>query len=462
MEQLDALIATMVGYVWSTPLVALLVGTGALLTVLMGFPQIRGFAHAIKVIRGKYDDPNHPGEISHFQALATALSATVGLGNIAGVAVAIKVGGPGATFWMIVCGLLGMATKYSECSLAIMHRTVDPDGTIQGGPMHYIKHGLFSGNAKLQKLVSNPLAFFFAFACMSATFGAGNMFQANQLASILDEQFNVNKIFTGLALAVLTGVVILGGIKRIGSVTSKLVPFMGSLYVLGALTVIFLNIEQVPAMFYSIFHDAFNGTAAAGGVTGIAVKEVLIQGVRRGCFSNEAGLGSAPIAHSAASTDEPIREGVVALLEPFIDTVVICTLTALGILLSGAWTTEGLTGVNLTAAAFDSALPGFGKYFVPLAVTLFAYSTLLSWSYYGEKAVAFLSGGKGGKGFLTGYKLFYCVVAFVGANLNLGIVLNFSDMMLGLMVIPNLAAVLFMIPKLRAETKRYFDKYVRS
>ncbi len=460
MEKLDALIATGVGIVWSPFLVFLLVGTGLFLTIAMGFPQIRGFMHAIQVVRGKYSDPDAPGEISHFEALATALSATVGLGNIAGVAVAIKMGGPGATFWMIVTGLLGMATKYSECSLAIMHRTIDPDGKVQGGPMYYIKRGLFSGNTKLQKLISSPLAMFFAFACMCATFGAGNMFQSNQVASILNDKFQISTILTGAVLAVLTAVVILGGIKRIGSVTSKLVPFMGGLYVLGALAVIFMNFEKVPSMFAQIFGDAFSGTAAAGGFTGIAVREVIMQGVKRGCFSNEAGLGSSPIAHSAASTSEPIREGIVALLEPFVDTVVICTLTALVILLSGQWMTPGLEGVNLTAASFDSVLPGFGSIFVPIAVFLFAYSTLLSWSYYGEQAVDYLTGGKGNKKLIICYKLFYCFLAFLGANASLQMVLNFSDMMLGLMVFPNLIAVIFMIPKLRAETKRYFKKYV--
>lgn len=445
-ELFNSYLLTAVGYVWGLPMVILLVGTGLFLTIAMGFPQFKGFIHAINVIRGKYDDPNDPGEISHFQALTTALSATVGLGNIAGVAVAISAGGPGAVFWMIVVGAVGMATKFSECSISLMYRYVDEKGEVHGGGMHYIERGL----GKAWK----PMAIFFAVACTAASFGAANMFQTNQVASILNDRFAINPLLTGIVLAVLTGVVIIGGIKRIGMVTSKLVPLMGGIYVIGAVFVVISNIERVPEVIASIFYYAFNDLehGAFGAVSGLAVREVLVNGVRRACFSNEAGLGSSPIAHSAATTSEPVREGVVALLEPFIDTVLICSMTAIVILLSGAWTQEGLTGVDLTAVAFDSALPGFGGFFVPVAVFLFAYSTLLSWSYYGERAVDYLFGAKG----ILPYKLLFCVAAVIGSVWSIGPILAFSDMMLGLMVIPNLIAVLLLTPRLRKEVKSYF------
>ena len=445
-DQLDTLLATISGYIWDTPLVIFLVGTGFTLTAVLGLPQIKGFWHSIKVIMGKYDNPGDPGEISHFQSLCTALSATVGLGNIAGVAVAIHIGGPGAVFWMVLTGFVGMATKYAECSLAVMYRNIDQDGTVHGGPMYYIVKGL----GKKWK----PLATFFAFACFCGAFGIGNMFQSNQVAAIWSTgHFNIPPQVTGLVLSVLTGIVIIGGIKRIGAVTSKLVPFMGAIYVIGGFIVIFSNLGSVPGLVAQILHDAFSGSAAAGGFTGIALKTVIIQGVRRACFSNEAGLGSAPIAHSAASTKEPIREGAVALLEPFIDTMVICTITALVILISGIPYWE-ISGVELTAAAFDSAIPGFGTHFIPIAVLLFAYSTLLSWSYYGQQAFIFIFGDKG----LVGYKILFCTLIFIGAIWKLGPVINFSDIMLGLMAIPNLLAVLLLMPKLRTASKDYFQR----
>lgn len=435
-----------VEYVWSTPLVIALVGAGLFFTIALGLPQFKGFIHAIRVVMGKYDNPDDPGQISHFQALCTALSATVGLGNIAGVAVAIHGGGPGAVFWMIVVGFVGMATKYSEVTLSLMYREKGIGRAMLGGPMYYIKNGL---GPKFK-----PLAAFFAFACICGSFGASNMFQANQVATILESNFNINPWITGITLAVLTAVVIIGGIQSIGRVTSKLVPIMGALYVAGCLVVIITNISEIPYYLYRIVNDAFNGTAAVGAFSGIAVREVIKQGVRRACFSNEAGLGSSPIAHSAASTKEPVREGVVALLEPFVDTILICTMTALVILLSGAWKNQEANGVMLTALAFDDALHGFGRYFVPIAVSLFAYSTLLSWSYYGEMASNFLFGEKS----KVIYKVIFCSLSVLGAVRELGPVLAFSDMMLGLMVIPNLIAVVLLFPKLKAESVKYFTR----
>lgn len=444
-EQISQFLSVAVGYVWGLPLVILLVGAGLTFTIVMRGIQFRALKHAIDVVRGRYDNPADPGEISHFQALCTALSATVGLGNIAGVAVAIHLGGPGATFWMVVTGLVGMATKYVECSLAVMYRRIDDKGVVHGGPMYYIERGL----GKSWK----PLAVFFAIACFISSFGASNMFQTNQMASIFESSFGIPPVVSGITIALLTGIVIIGGIKRIGAVTSYLVPIMGIIYVAGAMIVIVLNISEVPALIGHIISDAFTGTAAVGGFTGIALRQVIVQGVRRACFSNEAGLGSAPIAHSAAATSEPIREGVVALLEPFIDTVVICSMTAIVILLSGAWT-QDLNGVELTAAAFDHAIPGFGRFFVPVGVGLFAYSTLLSWSYYGERAIDYLVGEKG----LLPYRIAFCIAAFIGAMWNLGSIIDFSDMMLGLMVIPNLTGALLLMPKISAATKSYFSR----
>ena len=317
MKTLSDFFEALVGYVWGLPTVGLLIGSGVVISILLKGIQIRGFVHGIRVVCGQYRNPNDPGEISHFKALCTALSATVGLGNIAGVALAISAGGPGALFWMILSGLFGMATKYAECTLGVLYRRIDAKGIVHGGPMHYIELGL--GRR------ARPLAMFFAFACVVATFGAANMYQTNQVAQTLNNYWNIPAWLTGLVLAGISGVVIIGGIKRIGTMAAFLVPLMGTIYVLGAVMIIALNIHTVPELLTRIVSDAFSGEAAAGGVLG----EVVRQGVRRAAFSNEAGLGSSPIAHSAAVTREPVREGTVALLEPFIDTVVICSMTAL-------------------------------------------------------------------------------------------------------------------------------------
>lgn len=454
METINTKLSDFAGLVWGLPLAVILVGTGILLTFLLGFIQLRGFGHAIAVLRGKYDHPDDPGEISHFQALCTALAATIGLGNIAGVGVAVSLGGPGAVFWMVLTGLVGMVTKYSECTLSLMYRRIDEKGVVHGGPMYYIERGLGPS--------FKPLAVFFAVCCIFATAGAANMFQTNQVAAILKDTWQVPKLATGVTIMIMTALVLIGGIKRIGNVTSKLVPFMGIIYFLGAVTVLIIKIDQVPHVIGMIFHDAFNGTAVGGAAAAIAVRQVIVQGVRRACFSNEAGIGSAPIAHSAAATKEPVREGVVALLEPFIDTVVICSLTAFVILVSGVYEpildgtpkADALNGVVLTAAAFDATINGFGSFFIPLAVFLFAYSTLLSWSYYGERSVDYLVGEKG----ILPYKIIFCSLAVVGAMWTMKPVLDFSDVMFGLMVIPNLIAVWLLFPKLKAETKSYFSR----
>ena len=445
-HRLEDTMSTFSGAVWGEWLVILLVAAGLILTIVNGFPQFRGFGHALAVVRGRYDNPNEQGEISHFQALTTALSATVGLGNIAGVAVAITKGGPGALFWMWVCGFLGMATKYSECTLATAYRDVRKDGTVAGGPMYYM--------AKQLHPYLKPMAFVFAALITLASFGGGNMFQANQAAALWQVNFGVPTWVTGLVLVSLVGLVIIGGIKRIARVTDKLVPAMCAAYVAGALVVIGMHISEVPAVFAMIFREAFSVSAAVGGALGIVIIQVLKQGFQRAAFSNEAGFGSAAIAHAAVKTDEPVREGVVALLEPFIDTVVICTMTGLVIIFSGLWTQQGLDGAPLTAAAFNSAFDGFGSYLIPIAVFLFAASTMISWSYYGEKGVEFVMGPRS----VLPYRLFFVGLIFVGAVWKLGPVLDFSDAMLGLVAVPNLIAVLLLAPKLRALTRDYFGR----
>ena len=443
MGMIDEFFAHLVGIVWGLPMVCLLIGSGFLFTVLLRGVQFRAFGHALAVVAGKFDNKDDPGEISHFKALTTALSATIGLGNIAGVAIAIKMGGPGAVFWMTLAGLVGMVTKYCECSLSLLYRTIDDQGRVLGGPMQYIARGL---GDKFK-----PLAVFFAVACIVSSFGISNMFQSNQTASILNDFFSINHWITGSLMAVAVACVIIGGLQRIAKTTSFLVPFMGGIYVVGALIVICIHIDKVPALIALIVEDAFTGEAVAAGSFGA----VLITGVRRACFSNEAGLGSAAIAHCAAATKEPVREGVVALLGPFIDTVVICNMTALVILISGDWQ-GGAEGIELTALAFDSAIPGFGQYFVPFAALLFAFSTMISWSYYGEMAVKFLSDNKSS---IHYYKIIFCLFALIGAVWSPKSVINFSDIALGLMVVPNLIGVWLLFPKLKAASDLYFQKY---
>ncbi|HUU45027.1 MAG TPA: sodium:alanine symporter family protein [Acidobacteriota bacterium] len=438
------------GFAWSLPLAILLIAAGLLFTLWTRGVQFRAFVHSLRVIAGKFDRPEHKGEISHFQALSAALSATVGLGNISGVAVAVTVGGPGAVFWMWIAGLVGMATKFATCTLAVMYRKIDERGVTSGGPMYYIDLGL----GRRWK----PVAVMFAFMGAVASFGIGNMFQSNQSASILEGQFGLPTWVTGLVLAVFVALVIIGGIKRIGRVAGKLVPGMATIYVLGALYLILTHLGEVPGILGMIVSDAFTGTAAVGGFTGVAFREVVVQGIRRAVFSNEAGLGSAPIAHSAAKTDEPVREGVVAMIGPFIDTIVICTMTALVILLSGQWVTGSADGINLTVAAFESAMPGFGRYFVALAVLLFAYSTALSWSYYGEKCTQYLMGPRT----VFAYKLVYVILIVVGAVWSLQPVLDFSDAMLAMMAIPNLLGTIALTPRVARATRTYFARLKRG
>ncbi len=437
MQQLEALTGQFVGTVWGTPLVTVLIGAGVIFSVYFGFPQIFMFKHAIDIVRGKYDKPEDKGEISHFQALTTALSATVGLGNIAGVAVAVATGGPGAVFWMWLVGFIGMTTKFTEVTLALRYRYTAESGHVHGGPMYVIKNGLSKN--------FHWLGWFYAVFVILSSFGAGNMFQSNQMASIINSSTGLPEWAAGLIFAVLAFIVLVGGISRIAHVTEKLVPLMVVLYVGGALVVVISNYANIPNMFMMIFRDAFTGTAATGGFAGVVIVEVIKQGVRRASFSSEAGMGSAAMAHSAAKSS-PIQEGIVALLEPFIDTLVVCTITALALLSSGVWSDGDVSGVELTAKAFASVMGPLGNWIVTITVTMFAFSTLISWSYYGEQGVTFAFGEKG----ITPYRYIFVIFVFLGAIANLPVVLNISDGVYGLLAIPNMIACFMLLPKLKA------------
>ncbi len=438
---MQQMLDTISGIVWGPVTICMLVGTGILITLLVRVIQLRWFAYAWGLISGRYDNPEDEGEVTHFQALSAALSATIGTGNIAGVGTAIALGGPGAVFWMWVTAFFGMGLKYAECTLALRYRTIHADGTVGAGPMYYLEHGLG------QKW----LGILFALFAAIASFGIGNMVQANSVAEPVLTYFGIPKIVTGLIIGGLVFAVIVGGIKRIGKVASKLVPAMSIFYILGALWVIFANIGQVPQALGLIFSDAFTGTAATGGFAGAAVAQAIRFGVARGVFSNEAGLGSAPIAHGAAQTKEPVREGLVAMLGPFIDTIMICTMTALVIVLTGAFT-SGDTGADLTAKAFNTGLPGWGGYIVAIGIIFFAFSTAVSWSYYGDRCIDYLFGQR----MVTPYRVLYCILLPVGASVKLSTVWTISDIFNALMAWPNLVGLLFLSPVLIKLTKAYF------
>lgn len=431
-------------------IVVWLVAGATFFTLRMGFINFRGFRHSIGLAKGKYDDPDAPGSITHFQALATAVSATVGLGNIAGVAVAISMGGAGATFWMVIAGLLGMSSKFVECTLGVKYRFINEAGKIFGGPMNYLRYGLEKRN---MKGLGKVLAGLFAVLGIGASFGGGNMFQANQSFSVLAGQFpslEGNGFYFGLIVAVLVGIVIIGGINSIARVTGKVVPFMAIIYVIGAFVVIIANFENVVPAFKAIYNGAFNAPALKGGFIG-----VLIMGFRRAAFSNEAGVGSAAIAHSAAKTNHPTSEGFVALLEPFIDTVVVCTLTALVLIFSGMHEVDSVAGVELTSEAFASVISWF-PYVLAIAVFLFAFSTMISWSYYGMRAWTYLF-GKSTKSEMA-YKVLFLVFVVVGASISLGAVLDFSDMMILAMSFPNIVGLYILSGEVRTDLKAYYSK----
>ncbi len=533
-------------YVWAWPqdvplLAVLLLGTGVFITVRLGFVQLRGFKHAIDIVRGKYDNDDDDGDLAHFQALTTALSATVGIGNIAGVAIAIRMGGPGALFWMWVTAFLGMALKFAECTLAVMYRKVNDDGSISGGPMYYIEKGLGERYGRSFK----GMAMLFAFLAMICSFGTGNMNQANTMADQLQAQFGIAPIFSAMVFSALVAVIIIGGIKRIGRVTSVLAPAMAAIYVGAAMIIIFLNAAHVPSAFGTIIGEAFSPTSMVGGAAGSFLM-TLMWGIRRGLFSNEAGQGSAPIAHATAKTDEPVREGLVASLEPFIDTLVICTMTGLVIVMTGAFrekveqtftlgevtgvtqsvddtglqaalsastagelqvvngrlvggtlvhlgavvedprwvggdgapwsgqlsmedggglssTSDGprvrgrglLNGAPMTARAFQSGLPGSrGNLIVTFSVLLFAVSTAISWSYYGDRSTEYLFGSRA----VPIYRWVYIGFFFVGCLLPLQTVWIFGDVALGLMSFPNLLSLILLSGLVAKASKDYFAR----
>ncbi|MBN2367062.1 MAG: sodium:alanine symporter family protein [Calditrichaeota bacterium] len=432
------------GLVWGYPLMILLVGTGLWLTVILKGLQFRTLKHALYLALVKRrEEGDEPGDITHFQALMTALSATVGTGNIAGVATAIATGGPGALFWMWITGLVGMATKYSEAVLAVKYRVVDENNTMSGGPMYYISRGI---GAKW-------LGMLFAIFASVAAFGIGNMVQSNSVADAVNATFHIPFFVTGLVLMIATGLVIIGGIKSIGRVTGVLVPFMIVFYMGGALVIILLKINLVPQAFALIFKEAFSPTAASGGFLGATVMITIRMGVARGVFSNESGLGSAPIAAAAAQTKHPVTQALVSMTQTFIDTLIVCTMTGLVLILTGVWDI-GKNGAELTAIAFSRGLPGqWGNMIVAVGLILFAYSTILGWSYYGEKSIEYLLG----EAAVKPYRLIFVIFVGLGALLKLNLVWSVADVFNGLMAVPNLIGLLALSPVIVRETKKYFD-----
>jgi len=446
---LDKLISEISSFIWGYPLLIILIGGGLYLLLISKFIPFKYFLHSIDIVRGKFDDKTSDGEISHFQALTTALSATVGMGNIAGVAVAISIGGPGAIFWMWISGIIGMSTKFFTSSLAVMYRGVDSAGNMQGGPMYFIVNGL--GNKW------KPLAIFFSFCGMV---GALPVFNVNQLTQAINDIVlipygvaitSMSNIIIGLSLVIITSIVILGGLKRISIVASKLVPFMVGVYMLTVFVIILINVDKLPyyinLIFYDAFHaDYYSGDSAFGGVLGA----LIILGIRRGAFSNEAGIGMAPMAHGAAKTNNPIKEGFVAMLGPAIDTLIVCTMTAMAILVTEVWKTDA-NGVSLTALAFESSFPIFGNYILLVCVLIFSVSSLFSYSYYGTKCLSFLMGDENKKK----YNYIYIISIMVGATTSLSMMINLIDTFFALMAIPTMIATLLLAPKVVTKLKEY-------
>lgn len=443
MELFETIVSKVGAFAWGPPMLILLVGTGFWLTFSLRGLQFTKLGHALYLALVKRkEDSDEPGDITHFQALMTALSATVGTGNIAGVATAIAVGGPGALFWMWITGLVGMATKYAEAVLAVKYRVVDENGEMSGGPMYYISKGL-----------NLPwLGAVFAVFASIAAFGIGNMVQSNSVADAVEATFQIPTWITGLVLMGCTAAVVLGGIKSIGKVTSVLVPVMIVFYMAAALFIIFSHISEVPGALLFIVKQAFNPTAAVGGFAGATVMLAIRMGVARGVFSNESGLGSAPIAAAAAQTKHAATQALVSMTQTFIDTLIVCTMTGLVLILTGVWS-SGKTGAELTTVAFQTGMPG-GALIVTLGIVLFAYSTMLGWCYYGEKSIEYLFGAK----LVMPYRIIFVMLIGVGAIAKLSLVWNISDTLNGLMAVPNLIGLIMLTPVIVSETKKYFDK----
>ena len=448
-DSINNFMASAANALWGTPLVLLLLGGGIYFTVISKLTPFRYLYHALDILLGKYDSEDDPGQITHFQALSSALSSTVGMGNIAGVAIAIHTGGPGSVFWMWCTAIVGMSTKFFSCTLSIMYRGVDDKGEVQGGVMYYIEEGL----GKKYK----PLATMFS---LSGMIGCTIFFQANQLSQIVREYlYNatgvfqndifLGDLFTGFIVATLVSIVIFGGIKRIALVASRMVPVMVGIYLIAAIIVIGKNFQFVPGIFSLIISDAFTGNAVAGG----AIGTMISIGVRRGLFSNEAGSGTETMAHGAAKTKEPVREGLVAMLGPLIDTIIVCSITALVILLSGVYT-EDLNGVSMTVAAFENQLGVFGKVLIMIAVVTFSLSTMFGYSYYGRKCTSYLFGTK----WKQTYNLFYVSMIVVASTISIDIAINFMDSAFALMVIPTMIATILLAPNVLKESRKYFRK----
>ena len=454
LQSIDDAIVAYNDYVGGYALLIILIPNGLFFIFKLRFLNITKLRHSINVISGKYDKPEDKGDINHFSALATALSATVGTGNIVGVALAIYFGGPGAVFWMWITGFLGMILKYAECTLSNKYRHFNTDGSVSGGPMYYMEMGLKQKLGRFAKI----LAVVFAIATVVCSLGTGNMAQSNSISDALLTNYGVPDWVSGLILTSLVLLVIVGGIKRIAEVTSRLVPFMAVLYFIAAMVVIVANFEDVPQAFQLIFHDAFSGTAAAGGFVGSTFMMTLVWGVRRGLFSNEAGQGSAAIAHAAAKTKYPAREGLVASVGPLVDTLIICTLTALLIIVTGAWD-SGEKGVGMTILGLSKGLTRLGiehtgRHIVGVGLLLFAFSTMISWSYYGSRAANYLMGEKA----IIPYRYLFGLFVFFGSIWGIDLVWHFVDMVITFMTIPNLIALLLLTPVVVQETKKYFKE----
>lgn len=450
---IDSIIVKYNEYVGGYLLLIMLVPTGIYFAIKFNFLHITKLSHAIKVISGKYDKKEDTGDINHFRALTTALSATIGTGNIVGVALAIYFGGPGAVFWMWITGFLGMILKFVECTLSFKFRKVHKDGSISGGPMYYMEMGLKEKFGPFAKII----AVFFAFATILCSIGTGNMAQSNSISDVLRSNYSIPTWVSGLILSCFVLLVIVGGIKRIAEVTSKLVPFMAFLYFASAITVIMIFYNKIPDAFFLILNSAFTGTAAYGGFIGSTFIITLRFGVARGLFSNEAGQGSAAIAHAAAKTKYPVREGLVASVGPLIDTLIICSLTAFTIILTGAWR-MGIKGVGMTVEGFTRGLSHIGigtmgPHIVAGGLILFAFSTIISWSYYGTRAAEYLLGSKS----IKPYRYVYGIFVFLGSIWGIDIVWHFVDMVITFMTIPNLIAILILSPIVKKEVKKYFE-----
>jgi AGCS family alanine or glycine:cation symporter len=451
-EKLGEFIINTANAIWGTPILILLLGGGLYFLIYSRLAPLRYFKHALQILTGKYDDPNEPGQLHHYQALSTALAGTVGMGNISGVAVAITMGGPGAIFWMWVSALLGVSTKFFTCSLAVMFRGKDSNGEIQGGPMYFITEGL-GKNWK-------PLALFFS---IMGLIGVSPLFQANQLTQMINDVIlvpnNINtslqsNLIIGIIISIIVGIVVIGGIKRIGNVTGRLVPSMVVIYIITVLYIIFSNALQIIPAFQIIFKDAFTGHAVLGGSLGA----VIITGVRRAAFSNEAGLGTAPMAHGAAKTNEPIREGLVAMLGPIIDTIIVCTMTALAIIITNTWIESSADGITLTVHAFENSIPIYGKYILAVCVIFFSMSTMFAFPYYGVKCLGFVAGAK--YGYL--YNYVFVTVIIIGAISNLRVIIGLIDISFALMAFPTVISAVLLSPHVRRASKDYFDRLKRK